>query len=77
MLKYLYDLTCFILNNKERCRFTFAQVETINPTVMINCILFHLNPVAAGIVIKPEDWEYNSARDFNGMKGLIDLSYSS
>jgi hypothetical protein len=31
----------------------------------------------AGFVIKPEDWKYSSARDFNGMQGLIDLSYSS
>jgi putative transposase len=36
----------------------------------------HLNPVMAGFVTKPEDWKYSSARDFCGMKGLIDLSYS-
>ena len=36
----------------------------------------HDNPVAAGFVTTPEDWKYSSARDFCGLKGLIDLSYS-
>ena len=36
----------------------------------------HLNPVMAGFVIKPEDWKYSSARDFSGMKGLIELDFS-
>ena len=30
----------------------------------------------AGFVIKPEDWKYSSARDFCGMKGLIELNFS-
>ena len=34
------------------------------------------NPVAAGFVIKPEDWKYSRAKDFFGMKGLVELSYS-
>ena len=34
------------------------------------------NPAVAGFVIKPEDWKYSSARDFCGMKGLVQLSYS-
>ncbi|HTQ28201.1 MAG TPA: hypothetical protein VMI35_08740 [Puia sp.] len=33
----------------------------------------HDNPVAAGIVEKPEDYLYSSARDYHGMKGLIDI----
>jgi putative transposase len=37
----------------------------------------HLNPVISAFVIKPEDWKYSSAKDFNGMQGLIDLSYTS
>jgi putative transposase len=37
----------------------------------------HLNPIMTGFVIKPEDWKYSSAKDFNGMKGLIELSYTS
>jgi REP element-mobilizing transposase RayT len=36
----------------------------------------HRNPVVAGFVMKPEDWKYSSARDFCGMKGLVELSYS-
>ena len=36
----------------------------------------HQNPVVAGFVIRPEDWKYSSAKDFCGMKGLIELSYS-
>jgi putative transposase len=37
----------------------------------------HLNPVMAAFVIKPEDWKYSNAGDFCGLKGLIDLKYSS
>ena len=36
----------------------------------------HQNPVVAGFVTRPEDWKYSSARDFCGMKGLVELSYS-
>ena len=36
----------------------------------------HQNPLAAGFVTRPEDWKYSSARDFCGMKGLVELSYS-
>ena len=36
----------------------------------------HLNPVMAGFVIKPEDWKYSSARDFSGVKGLVELNFS-
>jgi REP element-mobilizing transposase RayT len=35
----------------------------------------HLNPVEAGIVERPEDYLYSSARDFAGRKGLIDICY--
>ena len=36
----------------------------------------HMNPVVAGFVSKPEDWKYSSAKDFCGLKGMIELSYS-
>ncbi len=36
----------------------------------------HLNPVMAGFVIKPEDRKYSSARDFSGVKGLVELNFS-
>ncbi len=39
-------------------------------------LYIHQNPVQAGFTIKEEDWKYSSARDFYGMKGLVELSYS-
>lgn len=33
----------------------------------------HYNPVEAGIVERPEDYLYSSARNYCGMKGLIDV----
>ena len=33
----------------------------------------HHNPVKAGIVEKPEDYLYSSAKDYYGMKGLIEI----
>jgi len=33
----------------------------------------HYNPVQAGIVEKPEDYLYSSARNYYGMKGLIEV----
>ena len=33
----------------------------------------HQNPVKAGFVEKPEDYLYSSARNYYGMKGLIDI----
>ena len=35
----------------------------------------HLNPVEAGIVERPEEYLYSSARDFAGRKGLIDICF--
>ena len=36
----------------------------------------HLNPVMAGFVSRPEDWKYSSAKDFCGIKGLIELDFT-
>ena len=33
----------------------------------------HYNPVRLGVVARPEDWLYSSARDYAGGKGLIEL----
>ena len=33
----------------------------------------HHNPVRIGVVERPEDWVYSSARDYAGGKGLIEL----
>jgi len=35
----------------------------------------HYNPVVAGIVEKPEDYLYSSARDYCGLPGLIDIIF--
>ena len=42
-------------------------------TVKLNYI--HQNPVETGFVIDPVDWKYSSARNYIGMKGLIEISY--
>ncbi|ANE49494.1 REP-associated tyrosine transposase [Flavisolibacter tropicus] len=34
----------------------------------------HRNPVAAGFVEKEEDWLYSSARNYFGLKGLIEVT---
>jgi hypothetical protein len=34
----------------------------------------HYNPVEAGIVTKPEDYLYSSARSYLGMKGMIEVT---
>jgi len=35
----------------------------------------HENPVRAGIVEKSEDFLFSSARDYSGLKGLIEIDY--
>jgi putative transposase len=35
----------------------------------------HENPVKEGVVDKPEDYLYSSARDYSGMKGLLEIVY--
>ena len=35
----------------------------------------HENPVRSGIVEKPEDYMYSSARNYSGLKGLIEVDY--
>lgn len=52
------------------------------PLLISNVEMFHRvltyihdNPVEAGFVLRAEDWLYSSARDYQGNKGLIDISY--
>ncbi len=33
----------------------------------------HYNPVEAGFVERPEEYLYSSARDYCGVKGLLDI----
>ncbi len=35
----------------------------------------HLNPVRAGLVEKSEDYLYSSARNYAGLRGLIEIDF--
>ncbi len=35
----------------------------------------HQNPVVSGFELREADWQYSSARDFCGGRGLVTLSY--
>lgn len=35
----------------------------------------HQNPVKAGFVHKPEEWQYSSAKDYAGETGLIPVTF--
>ncbi len=35
----------------------------------------HYNPVKAGIVVSPEEYLYSSARDYCGLKGLVEIDF--
>ena len=46
--------------------------EIYSPKFTLQKIMYiHKNPVRSGIVIKPEDYFYSSARDYSGEKGLV------
>ena len=50
-------------------------IECFSPKFTFQRIRYtHLNPVRAGIVDKEEDYLYSSARDYIGIKGLVDVS---
>ncbi|MBI1306408.1 MAG: transposase [Bacteroidetes bacterium] len=51
-------------------------IELRSPLIKIRCLTYlHNNPVAAGIVDKPEYYLYSSARDYQGIKGVIDIDF--
>lgn len=35
----------------------------------------HNNPVEGGFVDSPEDWRWSSARDYAGLKGLLEIRF--
>ena len=35
----------------------------------------HYNPVHTGFVDEPEHWRWSSARDYAGIRGLIEIDY--
>jgi REP element-mobilizing transposase RayT len=50
-------------------------IELYTPAVIKQKLEYiHDNPVEAGIVDNPEDYVYSSARDYAGIKGLLDLT---
>lgn len=51
-------------------------IELFKPEMIENRMTYnHENPVRAGIVEKPEDYLYSSARNYSGLKGLIEVEY--
>ena len=65
--------------HKTETQYQFWQ-EGVHPELLqsedmvrqkINYI--HQNPVKRGYVDLPEHWRYSSARDYIGMKGLLDV----
>jgi REP element-mobilizing transposase RayT len=51
-------------------------IELFKPEMIESRMTYiHENPVRAGLVEKPEDFLYSSARNYAGMKGLIDVDY--
>ena len=65
-------------NNKEYqfWRQDNKPVELFSNHVMDQkCDYIHNNPVEAGLVERPEDYLYSSARDYAGIKGLLDIEF--
>ena len=50
-----------------------AEVLTTLPFTVQKLDYIHLNPVRAGLVEKPEDWLYSSARNYLGLEGVMDV----
>ncbi len=49
---------------------------SLNQSIMDDKLDYiHNNPVEAGIVEKAEDYLYSSARDYSGIKGLINVEF--
>lgn len=69
------------LDSKKHINYKFWQNEyhpvELNTNEIIDQKLeyIHDNPVKEGIVDKPEDYIYSSARDYAGQKGLLSISF--
>jgi len=65
-------------NYSQNVKYKFWQtgnhaIELYNPKFTWKKLTYiHNNPVTAGLVEKPVDWNYSSARNYLGMKGVID-----
>ncbi len=66
--------------NSNNSRFQFwlqdnhaIQLET-NRFIDQKLDYLHRNPVVAGFVDEPEHWNYSSAKDYSGRKGLLEVA---
>jgi REP element-mobilizing transposase RayT len=51
-------------------------IELYRPEMVESRMTYiHENPVRAGIVEKPEEYLFSSARNYSGLKGLIEVDY--
>lgn len=72
-------MECAGLKNSNNTNFQFWQqhnqpIELSDNRMMDQKLDYlHNNPVVAGIVDKPEAYVYSSARDYCGIKGLLDI----
>jgi len=66
-------------NNKNNKDFQFWQQHSHPILLHSNNLIdqklkyIHNNPVKAGVVENPEDYIYSSAKDYAGIKGMIDI----
>lgn len=69
------------LDSKKHVKYKFWQneyhpVELYNNSMIDQKLAYvHDNPVKEGIVEKPEDYLYSSARNYAGMKGLLEIEF--
>jgi putative transposase len=78
--KVLERLAASKLRHKKDSQYQFWQ-EGVHPQRILNqdmmrqkITYIHYNPVRAGLVQKPEEWAYSSARDYAGERGLLPVS---
>ena len=64
-------------SNVNKCQFWRHDNKPIelwsNKVIDEKINYIHNNPVDEGLVFRPEDYVYSSARDYSGEKGLLDV----
>ncbi len=64
-------------SNVNKCQFWRHDNKPIelwsNKVIDEKINYIHNNPVNEGLVFRPEDYVYSSARDYSGEKGLLDV----
>jgi REP element-mobilizing transposase RayT len=69
------------MKNSNNTNFQFWQqhnqpIELNTNLIMLQILDYiHNNPVVSGFVQNPEDWLFNSAKDYAGRKGLLDICF--